>query len=114
MFLAHFHKKRNDYLLYVNVMLPYSKGIKHFVFKTQTNFPTRTDLPSQQKNAHFHTYIRMGLYIRMCDSIRAYAQAYTDVCGFLRDLTHEIPHVRPKNRMFFLNIKGFKIKITAF
>lgn len=56
----------------------------------------------------------MGLYIRMCDSIRAYAQAYTDVCGFLRDLTHEIPHVRPKNRMFFLNIKGFKIKITAF
>lgn len=67
-----------------------------------------------QKNAHFHTYIRMGLYIRMCSSIRAYAQAYTDVCGFLRDLTHEIPHVRPKNRMFFLNIKGFKIKITAF
>lgn len=64
--------KRDDYLLYVNVMLPHAKGIKHFVFKTQTNFPTRTDLPSQQKNAHFHTYIRMGLYIRMCSSIRTY------------------------------------------
>jgi len=25
-----------------------------------------------QKNAHFHTYIRMGLYIRMCSSIRTY------------------------------------------
>lgn len=48
------------------------------------------------KNAHFHTYVRMGLYIRMCSSIQAYAQTYTYVCEFLRNLMREIPHAQPK------------------
>lgn len=30
--LAHFYKKRNDYLLYVNLLLPHAKEVKHFSF----------------------------------------------------------------------------------
>ncbi|TGY69842.1 hypothetical protein [Phocaeicola sartorii] len=36
--------------------------------------------------AHIYTYVRMGLYVRMCGSTQAYAQAYTYVCEFQRDL----------------------------
>lgn len=44
--LAHFYKKRNDYLLYVNLLLPHAKEVKHFSFtfrsqKEQTNFSTK-------------------------------------------------------------------------